>query len=118
MLLNLNYSKNITTKLNKFTKYIIILIKALSQKASTILNSINMGGRIKNESEVKLGGLENHIEILKTINNIILLGCGPSYHSGLYGMDYMKKICNFDSVQVIDGADFSISDIPKKEIQH
>ena len=88
--------------------------KEIHEQSQTILNSINMGGRIKNESEVKLGGLENHTEILKTINNIILLGCGTSYHSGLYGMDFMKKICNFDSIQVIDGADFNISDIPKK----
>ncbi len=88
--------------------------KEIYEQSLTVRNAINMGGRIKNEYEVKLGGLEPHINILREINNIILLGCGTSYHSALYGMSFMKNLCNFDIIQVIDGADFSLIDIPKK----
>ena len=87
-------------------------LKEINEQPNTVINAINKGGRIKNESEVKLGGLEQNINILKEINNIIILGCGSSYFAGLYGMYYFKKICNFNTVQVFDGADFNQSDIP------
>ena len=75
----------------------------------TIFNTINRGGRIKDNSHVKFGGLEQNIDILKTINNIIILGCGTSYHAGLYGMYYFKNICNFnDLIEIIRNIDFCI----------
>jgi len=88
-------------------------IKEIFDQPNTIFNTINRGGRIKNKSEVKLGGLEEHTQILKNIKNIIILGCGTSYHAGLYGMYYLKNICNFNTIQVFDGAEFNIYDIPK-----
>jgi glucosamine--fructose-6-phosphate aminotransferase (isomerizing) len=88
-------------------------LKEIYQQSEVVLNSINKGGRIKNESEVKLGGLEHHIDILKSVNNIILLGCGTSYFAGLYGMYYFKHLCNFNTIQVFDGAEFDEYDIPK-----
>jgi glucosamine--fructose-6-phosphate aminotransferase (isomerizing) len=66
-----------------------------------------------NNSQVKLGGLEQNIDKLKNINNIILLGCGTSYHAGLYGSYFLKTLCNFYSVQVFDGAELNEYDIPK-----
>jgi glucosamine--fructose-6-phosphate aminotransferase (isomerizing) len=88
-------------------------IKEIFDQPNTILNAINRGGRIKNKREVKLGGLEEHIDIIQNIDNIIILGCGTSYHAGLYGMHFLKSVCNFNIIQVIDGAEFNINDIPK-----
>jgi glucosamine--fructose-6-phosphate aminotransferase (isomerizing) len=47
------------------------------------------------------------------VQNIIILGCGTSYFAGLYGMHYFKQLCNFNTVQVYDGAEFSEIDITK-----
>jgi len=88
-------------------------LKEINEQPETVMNSINKGGRIKNSSEVKLGGLEANIDLLKNIDNVIILGCGTSYFSGLYGMYFFKRICNFNTVQVFDGAELDISDIPK-----
>ena len=88
-------------------------LKEINQQPTCVLNAINNGGRIKNQCEVKLGGLEQHISILKDIDNIIILGCGTSFYAGLYGMYYLKKICNFNSVQAFDGAEFNENDICK-----
>lgn len=88
-------------------------IKEIHEQPQTIMNAINMGGRIKNESEVKLGGLDEHKEMLKVVENLIILGCGSSYNAGLYGSQYIKQICDFNSVQVIDGGDFVSIDIPR-----
>lgn len=88
-------------------------LKEINQQPTCVLNAINNGGRIKNQSEVKLGGLDQHISILKNIDNIIILGCGTSFYAGLYGMYYLKKMCNFNSVQIFDGAEFNENDICK-----
>jgi glucosamine--fructose-6-phosphate aminotransferase (isomerizing) len=88
-------------------------IKEIFEQPDTIFNSINRGGRIKDNKNVKLGGLEQNIHNLIDVDNLILLGCGTSYHAGLYGMVYLKSLCNFNVVQVFDGADFNFGDIPK-----
>ena len=88
-------------------------LKEIYQQPKVVLNAINKGGRIKNETEVKLGGLEENIDLLKNINNIIILGCGTSYFAGLYGVYYFKHLCNFNTIQVFDGAEFNEYDIPK-----
>ena len=88
-------------------------LKEINDQPNTIFNTINRGGRIKNDSEVKLGGLESKIELLKNIQNIIILGCGTSYNAGMCGAYYLKTLCNFNYVQVIDGAELNEYDIPK-----
>lgn len=88
-------------------------LKEIYQQPQVALNVINNGGRIKNDREVKLGGLEQNIEQLKKINNIIILGCGTSFFAGLYGMYYFKELCHFNTVQIFDGAEFDEQDIPK-----
>jgi glucosamine--fructose-6-phosphate aminotransferase (isomerizing) len=87
-------------------------LKEINEQPDVILNSINKGGRIKNASEVKLGGLEQYVDNLKNIDNIIILGCGTSYFAGLYGMYFFKQLCQFNTVQVFDGAEFNEQDIP------
>lgn len=123
---NMNGTVNIKTSNQYIHKKINILnndltpspflhwtLKEIYEQPKTILSSINFGGRIKNNTEVKLGGLESHLDILMNVNNIILLGCGTSFNAGLYGMYFLKNICNFNTVSVFDGAEFSANDIPK-----
>ena len=88
-------------------------IKEIFEQPQKILNSINLGGRILNKKEVKLGGPDDNIESLINTENLILLGCGTSYHSCMYAKYYFKKICNFNIINIHDGADFEPSDIPK-----
>jgi glucosamine--fructose-6-phosphate aminotransferase (isomerizing) len=89
-------------------------LKEIHEQPQKILNSINLGGRILTNNLVKLGGLDDNKDKLKNIENIILLGCGTSYYSCMYGKDFFKKICNFNTIQLYDGADFEENDIPLK----
>ena len=89
-------------------------IREINEQPAIITSAINNGGRIKNATEVKLGGLECHESRLKQIKNVIILGCGTSYFAGLYGMHFFKWLCNFNTVQTFDGADLTELDIPRE----
>ena len=88
-------------------------LKEIWYQPTVVLNAINNGGRLDGPSRVKLGGLDQHLSLLKEINNIIILGCGTSYFAGLYGMHFFKRLSNLNTVQVFDGAEFSNYDIPR-----
>jgi glucosamine--fructose-6-phosphate aminotransferase (isomerizing) len=87
--------------------------KEIEEQIDSSLRAISLGGRLLSNSEVRLGGLQNYTSELIEINNIIILGCGTSYHSGLLATYYFKDLCNFNTVQVFDGAEFTNKDIPK-----
>jgi glucosamine--fructose-6-phosphate aminotransferase (isomerizing) len=89
-------------------------LKEIYEQPRKILNSINLGGRILTNNLVKLGGLDDNKDKLKNIEHIILLGCGTSYYSCMYGKDFFKKLCDFNTIQLYDGADFEENDIPVK----
>lgn len=88
-------------------------IKEIYEQPSSITRSLGNGGRLVDNMTVKLGGLEAHKNILKKLDNIIILGCGTSYNAGLYCLNLFKKIANFNTVQIFDGADFTLDDVPK-----
>ena len=87
--------------------------REIYEHRDSIWRSLGMGGRIKNKSEVKLGGLETFKNIIKNIDNLILLGCGTSYFAGLLSEFYFKDLTNLNLIKTIDGADFNEKDIPK-----
>jgi len=88
-------------------------IKEINEQVESSLRAISMGGRLLNSNHVKLGGLEEHIDDLTSIDNLILLGCGTSYFAGMHGLYFLKDLCDFHTVQLFDGAEFSENDIPK-----
>jgi len=112
-----NYKKNI--KNNEHIELTPVgydhwTIKEIMEQPNAVLRAINNGGRILSNSQVKLGGLDSNLSILIDIDNIILLGCGTSYNSGLWALDIFKSLDIFDVVSIYDGADFDKKDIPKR----
>jgi len=49
---------------------------------------------------------------------LILLGCGTSYHAGLWAIDRFKQSGVFHTVQIFDGAEFDDHDFPKRTSTH
>ena len=88
-------------------------IKEIEEQPDSILRATNLGGRLMSNNSVRLGGLEENLHLLENTKNIILLGCGTSYNSALYSLPFLKKFCNFNTVQAFDGAEFELVDIPK-----
>ena len=88
--------------------------KEIYEQVDSSLRAISLGGRLLSNNKVKLGGLDKQKEQLLQVENLILLGCGTSYFAGMCGKKYFKDFCNFNSIQVIDGAEFELNDIPKR----
>lgn len=97
----------------KPTGYTHWMLKEIMEQPDAVIRAINNGGRIENNSSVKLGGLETNKETLMQLSHIVLLGCGTSYHAALWSSVIFKKLKIFDTVSVYDGAEFDITDIPK-----
>jgi len=89
-------------------------IKEIMEQPSTILRTLNNGARIKNNYEVKLGGLELFKKELFNLDHLIILGCGTSLNAGNIGKYYFENFNLFDTVSVYDGAEFTNKLIPRK----
>lgn len=89
-------------------------LKEIYEQKESIQRAISFGGRIVDMDSVKLGGLQSRKKDLLDIEHLILLGCGTSYNAGLLGVDFFKDLCDFNTIQIFDGAEFDISDVPKK----
>lgn len=90
--------------------------REINEQYESSLRAISLGGRLLNNSEVILGGLEINKKFLKRVENLVIIGCGTSFHSGMLSKYYFNDLCNFNSVSIIDGGEFYINDISKKGI--
>ena len=86
-------------------------LKEIYEQKSTVLKSVIIDGRIHKETgKVVLEGLDNNKNFLKTVDNLIFVGCGTSFNAALFGKHYFK---NFNLVQVINASEFTEQDVPK-----
>jgi glucosamine--fructose-6-phosphate aminotransferase (isomerizing) len=83
------------------------------EQPDCILRAINNFGRIESDVSVKLGGLDTCQSRLLELNHLIILGCGTSYHAGLWSLDIFKNLDVFDTIFAYDGSEFNVKDIPK-----
>lgn len=90
--------------------------KEINQQPHYIMQAINNGGRINNDSTVKLGGLDTCFDKLMLIENLIILGCGTSFNAGLWAIHLFKLLEIFNTISIYDGAEFEELDIPKSGI--
>jgi glucosamine--fructose-6-phosphate aminotransferase (isomerizing) len=89
-------------------------LKEINEQVISCNNATNNGGRIIDDYNVMLGGLSDHKPKILACDNLILLGCGTSYHAGLLSLKIYKNLCNnFKIIQLFDGSEFTSNDIPK-----
>jgi glucosamine--fructose-6-phosphate aminotransferase (isomerizing) len=90
------------------------MLKEIMEQPAAVLRAMNNGGRIASDTTVKLGGLDACRPLLENIDHLVLLGCGTSYHAGLWSLSLFKSLEAFDTVTLYDGADFCARDIPRR----
>lgn len=114
-----NYElRDITIKSNELTSdpYPHWTLKEIHEQYDAANRAISFGGRIIETDKVVLGGLIKHIEHLRNINHVLLLGCGTSLNAGRHSMSFFKDLCDLTTIQAFDGAEFVSDDIPKHGI--
>ncbi|KAM9957845.1 hypothetical protein ACTFIW_012817 [Dictyostelium discoideum] len=87
-------------------------IKEIMEQPMSISRALNYGGRISDESRVKLGGLEDAKDLLLPIKNLIITGCGTSFFAAQFGARIMRYLGAFDTVQVFDAAEIIRDTLP------
>lgn len=89
-------------------------IKEINEQYEASIRAMSFGGRIVENDSVRLGGPMMHINKLKKMNHLILLGCGTSLNAGMHGTTFFKDLCNFNTVSAFDGSEFLPEDIPRE----
>ena len=89
-------------------------IKEINEQYEASIRAISFGGRLLDDNEVKLGGLNEQKKYLKEIENLILLGCGTSLNAANYAKSMFRDLTNLNIILTFDGSEFSQSDIPIK----
>lgn len=93
------------------------MLQEIFEQPDTVNRAMNYGSRLTNVSNdiygVKLGGLEKYSSFLKLGKNLVIVACGTSYFASMFVSNLMRKLDLFNSVQIVDGADFSKEYIPK-----
>src|SRR6056297_842767 len=80
------------------------MLKEINEQSSTILNAIR--GRLDEDNGTAiLSGLKNYQKYLRTIDRIILTGCGTSWHAGLIG-EYLIENLSGIPVEVDYASEF------------
>lgn len=100
---------------NQLVNYPHWTLKEIDEQVDSSSRALSNGGRLLNDNEVKLGGLEHFAENLEKIQHLIILGCGTSFHAGLIASHYFKELCNFITVELFDAAEFTPNDFPKTD---
>lgn len=107
-----NYSLKQSESDLSYAPYNHWMEKEIYEQCESIKRVIKLGSRLLNDG-VRLGGFIDHKERLQSMKHVILLGCGTSLNAAYFAQDFFKRLTGFVSVQVIDGADFNIYDIPR-----
>lgn len=90
-------------------------IKEIMEQPEAISRALNYGGRIFDDSRVKLGGLDGQKDILLGVKHLVIAACGTSYHAALYGARIMRELKAFDTIQVVDAAELSRDNFPPQD---
>jgi len=90
-------------------------IKEINDQPKSILSAFNNGARIYKDNIV-LGGLYHLSNIIRTnsIEHLILLGCGTSYHACMIAVSYFSGSQVFNTIQAFDASEFTENNIPKR----
>lgn len=86
-------------------------IKEISEQPVALARAINFGARLTKDS-ARLKGLDEVHDELRVVKNLLILGCGTSYHAAMFGQHIMRKLGTHDTVTALDPAEYTANDLP------
>jgi len=100
--------KDIWNTKNQYTHW---MLKEIMEQPESIQKAYNYGGRINNNT-IKLGGLDQIVNITSYIEYIYLIGCGTSYNAALLGEIYLNELNKFVNVKCVNACEFTENCLP------
>lgn len=88
-------------------------LREIMEQPTAVSRSLSFGARLGLDGVV-LGGLETNKEMLQTIENLIITGCGTSLFAGLYGAKLFRYLRVLDSVTTQDAGELGRDSLPRK----
>lgn len=88
-------------------------LKELLEQPEAIARALLYGARLDGP-RVVLGGLDTNKEMLSTVRNVLITGCGTSKYAAEYAAKLWRELDCLDTVSVIDAAEVRRCDVPKK----
>ncbi len=88
------YITKLDMELAKIEKggYEHFMLKEIHEQPETIHDCLR--GRLQVETgEIKMGGVENHLEALVNADRILMVACGTSWHAGLIAEYVFEELC-------------------------
>jgi glutamine---fructose-6-phosphate transaminase (isomerizing) len=88
------YITKLDMELAKIEKggYEHFMLKEIHEQPETIHDCLR--GRLQVESgEIKMGGVENHLDALINAQRIVMVACGTSWHAGLIAEYVFEELC-------------------------
>jgi glucosamine--fructose-6-phosphate aminotransferase (isomerizing) len=114
--IQVSLSEEILTKPKE--PYEHFMLQEIMEQPETINRAMNYGSRFKTISHkfygIKLGGLEQYVEFLKNAKNLVIISCGTSYFASLFVSNLMRKLNIFNTIQLVDGAEFTVDYLPQE----
>jgi glucosamine--fructose-6-phosphate aminotransferase (isomerizing) len=86
-------------------------IKEISEQPVALARAINFGARLTTDS-ARLRGLDEIEKELRAVENLMILGCGTSYHAAMFGQHIMRRLRTHSTVTAFDPAEFTPTDLP------
>ena len=84
------------------------------EQPEALARCMNFGARIDEKGLARLGGLVGKKNEIIGIDNLVIGACGTSYHAGLMGAYFFRKLGCFDTVQVVIGSEMNDEVFPHK----
>jgi glucosamine--fructose-6-phosphate aminotransferase (isomerizing) len=88
--------------------YAHFTLKECMEQPEAIARALSYGARMDGK-RIILGGLDKNAELMETIHNLLLTGCGTSRHAAEFGAKIMRDLDCFDTVAVMDSAEVNPS---------
>jgi glucosamine--fructose-6-phosphate aminotransferase (isomerizing) len=75
------------------------LLKEIMEQPTTLRSTLN-GRVITEEKRIQLGGLNLTIDELRSIEHVVIIGCGTAYYAGLLASYYIEQLLDDVTVEV------------------
>jgi glutamine---fructose-6-phosphate transaminase (isomerizing) len=82
------------------------MLKEINEQIESSKRALNYGGRLAGSYGIKLGGLEDHMNILLKFKKVKILGCGTSLNAGIFGCTAFSMAGVFETCAFQDASEF------------